>query len=171
MEGVTRQHCRRTYCVGCGEEMIHRDNRHSYEASSAFNQIIHREGPRRVIVGDIDTYAYKDELKPGPNEIIRLIEHKQPDQKLKSLQGKALACIDRCLRHASYDKLIAVGSGVFVVRGDLEGSNYGRRKVDFSGKQIVRTLNGELVLSPKTRKELWDWLCCGLPWTARNEQW
>jgi hypothetical protein len=171
--------CERTFCRNCGEEMIHRDNRHSYEASSALNQIIHREGPRNLTVGDCDTYSMI--LLPDFTVCVRLLEHKQPKQALKPQQAKALAVIDRMFRHAASDKLkvwirndqyiLAPDSGVFLVRGHLKAGKDGHRKVDFADKPIVETLEGKSVLVPKNRKALWDWLCCGDCGLLRNEPW
>jgi hypothetical protein len=150
--------------------MIHRDNRHGYEASSALNQIIHREGPKQLTVGDVDSYALKF---VGPRACLRLIEHKQPEQALKRMQQQALGLFDQCIRHAAEHALfgVAPGSGVYLMRGPLGASTEGRRKVDFTGPQTVETLSGNAVLRPRSRWELWDWLCCGTPWQARNERW
>lgn len=150
--------------------MIHRDNRHGYEASSALNQIIHREGPRELTCGDIDTYTLS---LAGNQALLRLIEHKQPRQAVKKMQAVALGLLDAALKHAAEHSLfgIGAGSGVFLMRGQLAASNSGRQKVDFVGPQTIETLKGDPVLAPNLRTELWDWLCCGRPWRARNEKW
>lgn len=150
--------------------MIHRDNRKHYEGSSALNQIIHREGPVELTVGDIDTYAVKF---MGNRACVRLIEHKQPTQPLKQMQARALTVIDDCLRHAAEQSFcgIAEGSGVYVMRGQLSPTEGGRREVNFDGRQVVETLLGTTVLQPTRREELWDWLCCGTPHRLRKERW
>lgn len=158
--------CGRTYCPYCGEEMIHRDNRHANEASSAFNQIVHREGPRELIIGDVDTYAAR---LIGPHVCLRLIEHKQPHQAMKRMQSVALALFDGCLRAAVNDGRLLPGSGVYVMRGQLSAAADGRHKVDFAGRQIVFALDGSVAFAPRSRFELWDWLCCGQPWRSRRE--
>ena len=161
----------RTFCTQCGHELIHRDNRQAWEASSSLNQIIHREGPALMTCGDIDTYVEKWR---GNTTILRLLEHKQPDQKLGRAQARVLEDIDRMIRHAiahpSNDLQLSPDSGVFIIRGKISGEDHGKRKVDFAGPQVVDRLDGERVLTPKNRKELFDWINGGPDWTPRNNR-
>jgi hypothetical protein len=151
--------------------MIHRDNRRSYEASSALNQIIHREGPAELTVGDIDTYAEK---WIGDTAILRLLEHKQPDQPLGRAQARVLKDFDLVIRAAVTRPTDGVRlderSGVYLVRGLLRAEDSGRRKVNFSGPQVVERLDGTPVLQPTSRVELWDWLNGGQGWTSRDNR-
>jgi hypothetical protein len=150
--------------------MIHRDNRRIYEASSAFNQILHREGPVNLTVCDVDTMTLKF---MGNRAALRMAEHKQPNQTMKPMQQAILGLVDQCIRHAAKDELFGLtpDSGVFEIRGQLAADRWGHRKVDFVGPQIITTLGGEPVLAPKTRFELWDWLCHGPHGRLRNERW
>lgn len=133
-----------------------------YEAASALNQIIHREGPAELAVGDVDTYVEK---WLGDTTALRLLEHKQPSQALGRAQEKVLAHLNQAIRHAvecpDSGLNLHAESGVYVVRGDLEPEAEGRRKVDFASRQIVTRLDGEYVFEPNRRVELWDWLNCG----------
>jgi len=147
--------------------MIHRDNRRGYEASSALNQIIHREGPRQLTIGDVDTYCIR--INGNGPATVRLIEHKQPEQRIKMMQAIALESFGRALQCAAAQQLVADNSGVFVLRGQLTASSGGRRKVDFAGPQTLQTIDGKPVREFAKRGELWDWLCCGQPHSLRNE--
>jgi hypothetical protein len=157
--------CRRQYCPDCGEELIHRDHRKGWESSSSFGAIIRRIGPSEITVGDIDCYLDKCE-----DNVLRIIEHKQTDARLGRQQEIALRKIDQCVRAAIAQCVLDPRSGVFLIRGCLHGSNHGQREVDFAGRQIVYSLDGEIILSPKTRQELWDWVNCGRLWTPRRGQ-
>lgn len=163
--------CPRCWCSKCSQEMIHRDNRRHYEASSSLNAILRREGPKLATLGDVDTYFVKF-LSDG-RAALRLLEHKQPKQAMHKMQLPALQLIDACIRHAikSEEFGLTPDSGVYEIRGQLEAEISGHRKVDFVGPQTVRTLDGEPVLAPRTRFELWDWLCAGPHGPLRNERW
>ena len=159
--------CGRHFCAHCGEEMIHRDHQRQYEASSALGQIIHREGPAHFTYGDIDGYAAKW-LRAGT--LLKILEHKQPDQQLGKAQSKVLGDIDKIVRFAlgkpECGVVLLDGSGVFIIRGELEPEGP-QHKCDFATKQIVQTVDGSTVFEPNTRKELYDWLNGGADWTPR----
>ena len=158
--------CERCFCKHCGEEMIHRDNRRPHESSSAFGQIVHREGPSAVAFGDVDSYAEK---WFGSASVLRVIEHKQPKQRLGDAQRTVLTHLDEAIRHAvtcerSTVKLLD-GSGVFLIRGRV-GPNKDRVP-DFLGPQTITRITGEVIEAPRTRASLWNWLNCGKDWKPR----
>ena len=159
--------CGRQYCPKCGEELIHRDNRKEWESSSSLGAIIRapspRGGPKEISFCDIDGCVWKAKYK-----ILRIIEHKQPNANIGDQQLKSLKRLDLAIRSAVTTRVLCNGSGVFIIRGGLHGSDHGRREVDFCGPQIVTTLSGEIILKPKTRIVLWDWLNCEIGWSPRN---
>ena len=149
--------------------MIHRDHRKGYEASSALNQILHREGPGFAAVGDIDTYF--ENSADGKYRLI-FIEHKQPDQGLGFAQGMVLRHLHACIRHAIEFPPNALrlqdDSGVYVLRGPLEAASSGKQKVDFAGPHVLENLKGEVVAQFNRRKEFYDWLNGSPHWKPRN---
>jgi hypothetical protein len=128
----------RHFC-NCGEELIHRDHRKPWESASAFGQIVWRDGPARLTTGDVDHYAAVLDLPDG--DLLRLIEHKQPDQSLKEMQGKVLLLVGSMIEHAVgcplYDRRLDPRSGVFVVRGEITAESDGMRRTFFAGPQFV----------------------------------
>ncbi len=162
--------CGRTFCQWCEQEMIHRDHRHGYEASSALNQILHREGPAHMQVGDLDSYAVK---WVGNKTLWRGLEHKQKDQELGRGQARVLVELAKVIHHATICPESPVdflpGSSIYIVRGLLEPEIGGRQKVDFADKQIVEALwpVGD-PFEPRTRLELYDWLNGGPGWEPRK---
>ena len=164
--------CARVFCGYCGGELIHRDNRKNYEASSAFNQIMHREGPVECTCGDIDTYFLKIRKDDEGTQRYRLliIEHKQPDQRLRAMQFKALSILDQCLQIAVDQDVLEKGSGVVIMRGLLRAESKRHKRVDFGSKQVIESLYGEVIFCPQTRDELWSWMCGGESFTKRNEE-
>lgn len=164
--------CGRTFCHWCEQEMIHRDHRRHYEASSALNQILHREGPAHMQVGDIDTYAVK---WIGDKTLWRGLEHKQAGQALGKGQQRALTELAMAIHHAAVcpDSPVPflLGSTIHVVRGPLEPELNGRRKVDFVGRQVVESLwPVEEPFTPLTRQEFYDWLNGGPGWEPRKSR-
>lgn len=128
----------RHFC-SCGEELIHRDHRKRWESASAFGQVVWRCGPVDLTTGDIDHYAAVYGLN-GAN-LLRLIEHKQPDQPLKAMQKKTLLLLGELVEHAiscpDFGSRLDPRSGVFVVRGLIEAEPDGLRRTDFAGEQLV----------------------------------
>jgi hypothetical protein len=150
--------------------MIHRDHRRSYEASSALNQILHREGPAHMQVGDLDSYAVK---WIGEKTLWRGLEHKQADQKLGKGQERVLTDLAKAIHHAVVCPESPVqfipGSGIYIVRGALEPETGSRRKVDFAGKQILTPLWPEDdAIEPASRAKFYDWLNHGPDWEPRR---
>jgi hypothetical protein len=148
--------------------MIHRDQRRHYESASALGQILWRRGPKEITVGDVDLYVIKI---IGQRVCLRIIEHKQPRQTLKTMQRRALALIDQCIRHCVAHNLFGLtgDSGVFIMRGHVEGGAAGHREVQFHGPQTIETLDGQPVATLRTYPQVNNWLSCDRPWTARNE--
>lgn len=152
--------------------MIHRDHRQGYESASAFGQIIHREGPADMAFGDIDGYC-EARVQPAPYEpsqyLLRLLEHKQPDQPIGGAQKLVLHHLDECLRNAPADLRLHPDSGVYIIKGQLDVAEESRRnKVDFRGPQTVYRPDGSIALQPKTRTELYDWIRGRPGWKPRN---
>jgi|SRR6516162_11520340 hypothetical protein len=155
--------CGRQYCPNCKQELIHRDNRQSFESSSSLGAILHREGPAEMSLCDIDACIWKKS-----SNTLRIIEHKQAqahlgDQQLKSLL-KLRTAIDAGIKAGLLDNK----SGVYVLRGSLQSINKGHLKVDFSGPQVLESLDREVIIKFTSRQELYDWLNCGSNWSPRN---
>ena len=149
--------CRRTFCPDWDEEMIHRDHRKHYESASGLGQIISREAPRTLTTGDVDQYVRK---WLGDMTLLRLIEHKQPDQELKAQQQRALTDLDRIVRHATGDPNLHLDprSGVYIMRGEIGAATSARREAQFEGKQVLYDVRGNVIFEPRDRRQLWDWL-------------
>lgn len=129
----------RHFCPGCDEELIHRDHRKGWESASAFGQIVWRDGPKLLTTGDIDHYAAAFS-RNGPS-LLRLIEHKQPEQVLKPMQEKVLLLLGDVMQHAiecpHFTGSLDLRSGVFVVRGSVTAESEGTRRTFFEGTQEV----------------------------------
>lgn len=135
--------CGRHFCPGCGEELIHRDHRRAWESASAFGQIVWRCGPRLLTTGDIDHYACV--FNNGGPSLLRIIEHKQPDQPLKDMQARVLELLGRVIEHAIACEKFALldpRSGVFLLRGDITAEQTGRRRTFFAGRTSVERVEG-----------------------------
>jgi hypothetical protein len=143
---------RRNRCA-CKHELIHRDHRAPHESSSAFGTIIRRTGPAAIVVGDIDCYIWRWDIR-----LLRIIEHKQENSPEKKGQMIVLKLIDRCIKIAARTCVLARGSGVYIVRGEIEGIETGRKQVVFKGPQRVTTVHGAFVTEAATDVELWNWL-------------
>jgi hypothetical protein len=143
--------------------MIHRDHRQHYESASALGQILHREGPNEMTIGDIDLYCLKKATRT-----LRLFEHKQPDQGLGIQQSSVLWLLDRAIKSAAQQYGLGSESGVYIIQGALDvATESNKSKVDFAGQQLVKRLDGTTALTPANRKEFYDWLNCGPNWTSR----
>lgn len=145
----------RHFCGGCGQELIHRDHRRPWESASAFGQIVWREGPRRLTTGDIDHYAAVW-LSDG-STLLRLIEHKQPTQRLKPEQQRVLLLLGSLIEHAihcsNFNGTIDERSGIFLLRGNVTAESNGLRRTFFDGPTAVaKAENGRFV----TKAELAD---------------
>jgi hypothetical protein len=148
--------------------MIHRDHRQADESSSALGQIIHQEAPREMTVGDLDLYVMKYR---GNIANFKGLEHKNPNQAVGRMQAGVLQILDGLIQHAIVNPpdniRLDPDSGIFIVRGALSEGEISKR-VDFSGPQIVKRLDGSTALAPKSRKEFYDWLNGGPDWTPRG---
>jgi hypothetical protein len=149
--------CPRTFCPGCDEEMIHRDNRRHYESASGLGQIISRDGPRTFTVGDIDLYLWKDLLG---RELIRLLEHKQPGQPLKAMQQKVLRRLEALIAHAIDCERSPIRldqtSGVYVLRGLILAQPDGRRKTELGAQRVWNPRSGWFDLP--SQRAVFRWL-------------
>lgn len=138
--------CPRTYCQGCGEEMIHRDHRRSYESASCLGQIVSREGPLKLGFMDMDGVSRKG-LKDG-SQLLRILEHKQLNAHLKANQEETLKLIaqiiEHCVKCPSATSLkLHPNSGLYIVRGELTAASNGAHKTMFNGPQeITRYVDG-----------------------------
>lgn len=164
--------CGRQFCPRCGQELIHRDNRHGHESSCAINTIVQRQGPPLITLIDIDSCVLKT---IGRRHVLRVIEHKQPQQWMKPGQQLILTLLDCCLRYCAEHGLwgLAEGSGSYVMRGQMIASDGPFREVDFDphgGPQTIHTPQGDLVRQFRQRAEFYDWLCCGIPGEGRGRQ-
>ena len=132
--GAGRQHC-----PGCGEELIHRDHRKRWESASAFGQIVWRDGPRNLTTGDIDHYAVVFDL--AGKTLLRLIEHKQPEQTLKARQRQVLivlgSLIEHCIECPASSVALDERSGLFLLRGRVRAEANGTRRTFFDGPTAV----------------------------------
>jgi hypothetical protein len=149
--------------------MIHRDNRKPWESASGLGQIVHREGPTFIAVGDVDLYVGK--LWPPGGPVIRLIEQKQANQVLGNAQEATLKLLDKAIRaYAATGHLNPHHeSGVFLLRGSI---GMWKGKVNFLGRTFkVLRMDGSIALEPPRRKQLFDWLNCGPDWEPRKGQW
>jgi hypothetical protein len=117
----------RHYCKGCGEALVHRDNRKPWESSSGLGQIIWREGPAKMSFADIDGVAYKT-LANG-KILYRVLEQKQPGSRLGKQQLEILKLMDDMIQlYKKRTQVLHEGSGVFIVRCEVLGETEGRRK-------------------------------------------
>lgn len=136
--------CRRNYCPDCDSELIHRDHRGFYESASAFGQIMHRAGPLNLTLGDIDAYVMK---RLSGRVLLRLVEHKQPSQRLNQNQQAVLRMLEELFQHhmsqPPEDPMMRLDprSGVYIMRGHIEGTQDGRRHTQFQGAQHVHRID------------------------------
>lgn len=158
--------CPRTFCDGCGEELIHRDNRKFYESASAFGQIIGRRpdlggAPRDFGCGDVDLFVHRS--RQGM-VLLRWVEHKQPGHKYEASQQQSLSDFDLVLKnaiaHPPSGLILHPDSGVFIVRGPLlvPDELNPHRKVDFGGSQQLCTPAGDQIREFTSRVDLYRWL-------------
>ncbi len=167
--------CGRTFCSGCDQEMIHRDNRKSYESASAFGQVVWRlqkRGYRGFTIGDVDMYVRRYARGAG-RTLLRLVEQKNPRHKFEGAQRLALHDLDVIIRHAvdckphglADDTVLDPGSGVYIVRatvGELPGSKDRRTGFppDLDGLEqlvTVEAMDGKEVLAARPAEVL-EWL-------------
>jgi len=153
--------CGRTFCGGCGEEMIHRDHRQSYESASALGQIVGREGPVNISVTDIDLVARKG-LQNGA-QLLRIIEQKQPKHQLRRPQRETLKLLDACIGHcvhceAAKDLVLDKRSGLYLMVGHIDGETSGRRTTRFNGPQIVTKFSDGRDKRLETHEEFFELL-------------
>ena len=141
----------RHFCPGCGQELIHRDNRKFYEAASTVGQIVNRIGPVQITCGDVDLYVLKFLHR---RDLLFLVEHKQPGSPLKPGQTEVLRRLDSIIRHATTCPHYAYArdhravrldtrSGVYIIRGAVHAGDDQYRTTNFQGAQTVtRTVDG-----------------------------
>lgn len=151
--------CGRTFCDSCGQEMIHRDHRRSYESASGFGQIVSREGPVQLTVGDVDLYVRK---WLRSKTLLRLVEHKQPDQALKDQQARALVDLDALIRHATTCPEAPLKmdrrSGVFVLRGEIEPATTRYQETTFAGPQTLYKPDESAIATLPDAETVFAWM-------------
>jgi hypothetical protein len=132
-------------------------------------QIIHRQGPKELTVGDLDLYCAKWR---GNHLTLRALEHKQSNQQLGRMQGSVLSVLDTMFQIAIANPTptlrLTSDSGIFIVRGPIEAATSKRREVDFINRQTVSKVDGSCPFQHRTRKEFYDWLNGGSDWTPRR---
>lgn len=127
--------------------MIHRDHRRGYESASALGQIVGREGPLNLSVTDLDLVTRKG-LRDG-NQLLRLIEQKQPGHSFKGPQETTVRLLDECIHHCTLcpdaqELRLDHRSGLYLVRGLIAGATTGHRETRFEGTQrIIRLRTGQ----------------------------
>lgn len=92
------------FCPRCGDRWIHQTNRQFDEASSGLNEIIRREGPKDLTIGDVDTYGLKLWIEKLSRDevLLRWLEHKRPNQDVRAMQRKALLFADQIFEGAKH---------------------------------------------------------------------
>jgi hypothetical protein len=164
--------CGRQFCPGCGEELIHRDNRKGYESASALGQIIHRLSPRDMGIADIDVAAEKCIEQ---RHLIRILEHKQPDARamrfsqchILNILGQVLNHVTQCDKDPLLKKWIDPRSGVYVMRGPICGSESGRRPIEFAGPQTIRKITNGEEITCEDMDAFNDWIYGSTTWRRR----
>jgi hypothetical protein len=164
--------CGRNQCPHCHEELIHRDNRKPWESSSPLGQLLYREGPQWMTGGDIDHFTYlriKGE-KGKERVLLRLVEHKQPQQSFqfddegkerpqyRALQEFSLALEEAVkARPDHFDNR----SGVFLLQGPIGSNPEGLRETRLGGPQTLsKFFRGRLRFAKllEDKEELFRWL-------------
>lgn len=149
--------------------MIHRDRRHGYESASALGQILWRLGPRGTLsIGDLDLYLWR--RLPG-GEVLRIIEHKQPDQVLKWQQKQLLSLLSSMIGHCvgcpGFGHPLDATSGAYVIRGELTAASGGRRETILGGPQSVFSAQHDrVVLRSQTDLNRWLLSTAAVPFRA-----
>lgn len=139
--------CGRQWCTKCGEETIHRDNRHGYESASCLGQITWREGPKNISLTDVDMLSRKG-LRNGM-QLLLGVEQKQPQHKFSGTpQERTLRLLDAAIRHCglcpeAVRLRIDPRSGIYLVTGPLGAATESRRKTMFLGSQEIKSLSTE----------------------------
>jgi hypothetical protein len=140
--------CERRFCPDCGEEFIHRDHRKIDESSSALGQIIHREGPSKLTIVDIDIVSLK--WLESKKILFRLIEQKQPNHGLKPGQKAILKIFDNMISHciiceATRDLQLDDRSGAYLMSGLIEADdNSPMKEPIFKEPQKIKKLDNRV---------------------------
>jgi hypothetical protein len=138
--------CRGHRCPGCGQPLIHRDNRQAYETSSAIADIIGREGPVNLAVTSL--LASRKGLSNG-KQLLRLIEHMQQTHRLeaRSQWGTLSLFDDMCEHCVRCPDAAAIGlaarSGVLLINGLMTSDPNGDGAARFDGPQTVTRLRSD----------------------------
>jgi hypothetical protein len=147
--------CGHQFCSKCDELLIHLLHRQGFESASGLGQIIHRDMPRTFACGDVDLY-----LRKGSLNLLRFIEHKQPNQKVGDAQREFLSLLAALIEHCRERFKLHEQSGVFVIRGAIEA---GRKRIGLAGPQTiyqVRNAHCEKILKCDDVDALYRWLVC-----------
>ena len=153
--------CGRMFCPHCDEEMIHRDHRKGYESASALGQIIWREGPGRLSVTDLDLASRKG--LPSGQQLLRLLEQKQPGHKFGISQERTLKLLDSLILHAiacpeAASLQLDPRSGVYVLRGEVAAAQEWPRQTMLCGVQEVERLTTGGQFKFETHEQLFEFL-------------
>lgn len=146
-----------------GEEYINRDHRGMHVSSSAIGQKIHSDGPKEMTSIDMDIAQYKKQRK-----LLRIIEHKNVGENIGFQQRQLLNVLDKCIKLGVRFKLLAEGSGCFIIFATAEGLKEGRRKCEVTSRYVITDINDNKVLETGDWDEVCTWMNGGSDWTPRN---
>lgn len=136
-----RQGCRRHWCIGCREEMIHRDHRKFFESSSGFGQIINRDYGRGSFgFADVDLVLERRGQGFDGLPLLVVFEHKELSAKIGHSQQAILRRLAMVVHHAVVSRKLDPKSGVFTVRGAIEAMSEGRRETYLAGEQVIERM-------------------------------
>lgn len=154
--------CGRQWCTGCREELIHRDHRHGKESASALGQIVSREGPRNISAADLDLATLK--VLKDKQQLLRLIEQKNPGHSMKWGQEQILRLLDRALDHcklcpAASELHIEQRSGVYIIRGHVAAATHSkRRETRFDGPQTIERMSDKQTRDVQSHEDFFKFL-------------
>lgn len=173
-----RPGCGRQFCLVCREEMNHRDHRKMHESSSGWGQIFLRDfGHGRFGAADLDYVLERRGIGPSGRPLIMLFEHKEPRAKLEFSQRTILRRLAIVIHAAVLAGELDPQSGVFTVRGHIDGRTTGHRMTYFDGEQVIeRMLPRESDLAKETwtvggQDALFRWIDERLGFTPDDRRW
>jgi len=157
--------------------MNHRDHRKRYESSSGFGQIFWRDFGRGAFgAADIDLVV---ERAAGPlgRRLVMFFEHKEPGAPINFSQRTILQCIAALIHMAMESGLLDPSSGVYTIRGHIDGRTGGHRETYFDGPQMIERI-GPMPLSRAVESwvvggqdALFRWIDERLGFTPSDRRW